>query len=135
MTKRSPPQNEDTFHKARSRLIDAFAQLEARVVVALRAAEKPIKGDTLATKLKTLSGIPNLPSDKKDALDNLLQLIGFRADLVHGAMVLVDIDDERFASFRNARLACEDVQSAALVSYSTLKKMADQIAHHSSILI
>jgi hypothetical protein len=126
-----PPQNEETFHKARSRLIDSYARLEERVAKALDAAGMPIKGDTLASKLKTLRA---LPEKSKTELDRLSELVQFRADLVHSPMVLIDRDGERSASFRNARHAASEVQPTLQVSYRGLKDLADEIDRLSSMI-
>jgi len=129
MTKSPPPQNEDTFHRARSRFIDSFAKLECRTVLALKKAGWPIKRDTLGSKLKTIreatkSGVSD---EITPVLERISQLNDVRADIVHGVMLLVDIDGVRFASFRNAADAINEVQRPAHISYKDLKKFADEL--------
>lgn len=129
-------QKEDTFHQARSRLVDAFAKLESRLVRSLNRAGKPIKGDTVATKLKTLREAATDASISASGIsfDRLGALISIRADLVHGEMILVDVDGERFASFRNARESIEMAQRATFISYNHLKVLAEQLDANSSVL-
>ncbi|KPL67624.1 hypothetical protein SZ64_05555 [Erythrobacter sp. SG61-1L] len=129
MKKNPPLQNTDTFHKVRSRLIDAFAKLEQRVALALHSAGKPVKGDTLGAKLTTLKA---QPGHVEANYDRLAELVKFRADLVHGVMTFVDKDGERFACFRNARNVILQVQPASLVNYRSLKEMAEEIERLSS---
>jgi hypothetical protein len=129
-------QKEDTFHQARSRLVDAFARLETRVIKSLNRAGKPVKGDTVATKLKTLRDAATDASISASGIsfDQLGTLISKRADIVHGEMILVDVDGERLASFRNARESIEIVQRASQISYNNLKTLAEQLDAHSSAL-
>ncbi|MBA4161854.1 MAG: hypothetical protein C0515_07205 [Novosphingobium sp.] len=118
MTKQPPPQQEDTFHQARSRLVDAYARLEARLAGSLVRAERPVKGDTVASKLKTLRDAATTQSVEKtaDALERHSALVQIRADLVQGVMHPIDIDGERSATFRNAREAVNTVQQTSLIS-------------------
>ena len=129
MAEQPPPQKEDTFHQARSKLVDAFARIEAKVIKSLDRAGRPIKGDTVATKLRALRDAATDTSlaAVSDSLDRLASLISVRADLVHGAMVLIDIDGERFANFRNARESVNKAQKATQISYKNLKSFADEL--------
>lgn len=129
MTRNPPPQNEDTFHKARSRLIDSFARLENRTVIALKQAGWPIKRDTLASKLKTVrEAAKTLASTEVDQmLERIAQLNQLIADIVHGIMTLVDVDGMRFASFRNAADAINEVQRPSQIAYQDLKKFSEEL--------
>ena len=91
-----------------------------------------MKADTLSAKLKTLRSIPEVAKGNQKPLERLAELIHFRADLVHGVMILIDIDDERFACLRNARHAAAKIQDALLISYKELKQMAEEIDEISS---
>ena len=124
-----PPQKEETFHIARSRLIDAFARIETRLVKLLDLADRPIKNDTVATKLKTLrdAATPESLVKLTESLDQLAPLFTIRADLVHSAMTLVDEDGERFASFRNARESVNKAQKSTQITFKTLKAFADDL--------
>lgn len=136
MTNKAPHQNEDTFHRARSRLIDAFAKLEAKLVSLLERAGRPIKGDTVASKLKTIrdSATPASIERVVPELDRLGVLIPVRADIVHGTMVLIDIDGERFANFRNARESVNRAQRATQISYRNLKAFTEELDQITSAL-
>lgn len=136
MTNSPSHQSEDTFHKARSKLIDAFARLEVKLVKALMRANRPIRGDTLASKLKTIreATTPESLSESSEQLEKLAALLPFRADIVHGAMVLVDCDGERFANFRNAREAVQSVQRPSQISYKSLLALTNELSELTSQL-
>ena len=136
MSKQPPPQKPDTFHQARSRLIDAYAKFETKLIKTLHRAGKPIKGDTVATKLRTVrdAATENSLAAVAGSLDELVKLIALRADIVHSEMVLQDIDGERFACFRNARESVNDVQKTIRIAYKYLKSSAGEIDKLSSAL-
>lgn len=105
-----PSPGKDAFHRQRSKLIDAFADVEEGVMRLLdqtgskRGAE-PLK-QKLAIVLKAKAG-PAYSSTRKTQVDEAIKaidtLLELRADLVHARLAVTMIDVEMHACFVNAR--------------------------------
>lgn len=65
----------------------------------------------------------------------MLELASDRANIVHGEMILVDIDGQRFAIFRNARESANNSQTAALHSYKAICDLAAKVDRASDALV
>jgi hypothetical protein len=107
-----PPASHRTeaFHLARSRVIDAFGELELEIVALLRGAEAKVLKAPLSQKIAATRKIEPSPRYSKKrreavhlALDKLTPFLARRAEIAHSAMQFVRIigeADER-AGFSN----------------------------------
>ena len=136
MPAKPPPPNLDSFHKERSKLMDGFALVEARLVQAIARKGGLAKGGTLATRIKSLreQGATQHSAELEACFDRLQNLNALRTDLVHGTLGLIDHDGERFAIFSNARDAAKPVQSASRLTYKTIQAISRELTKCAALI-
>jgi hypothetical protein len=103
-------QRTDALHAARSRLIDAFGEVEREIVSILLTSGAKILTAPLSQKIGAVRKVapnPQYSKSRRDdvhmALDKLGDLLVRRAELAHSPMFFVRIigDTEERAGFRN----------------------------------
>ncbi|MGX7926244.1 hypothetical protein ACWPMX_06680 [Tsuneonella sp. HG094] len=131
----TPLPNEDSFHRERSKLIDAYASVEAVLVKAVTSKGEQGKGGTLATRIKAFrAAYPNLSESTEACLEFIGQQNANRTDIVHGVLGLSDSDGQRFAVFSNARDAAKDIQPATRMELAGMKRLRERLTSCASEL-
>ena len=103
-------QRTDALHAARSRLIDAFGEVEGELVSILRTSDAKILTAPLSQKIGAVRKVapsPQYSKNRRDAVHNALDKLGGllarRAEIAHSPMFFVRIigETEERAGFRN----------------------------------
>jgi hypothetical protein len=127
---------EATFHVARSRLVDAFGEVEREIAKLLQSADAKLLTAPLGQKIASVRKIePNPRYSKKrrddvhQALDKLMPLLARRAEIAHSAMQIVRILGEREerAGFRNPATQPERGESVLLYRAQDLVDLASDV--------
>ena len=136
MPGKPPPPNLDSFHRERSKLLDAFACVEAQLVRAIVRGGGKAKRDTLASKIKTFreQRAGNISDEVAGAVDRLQELNSLRTDIVHSQLGLIDHDDERYAEFSNAGAAAERIQPATRLTYQSIREIANELTKAAELI-
>ena len=126
-----PVQRAEALHVARSRVIDAFGEVELAIVTLLRGTEAKVLKAPLSQKIAAARKIePNPRYSRKrrdavhEALDALTPLLIRRAEIAHSTMLVVRVHgegDDR-AGFSNP--ATQPERGESLVLYRT-QELAD----------
>lgn len=102
--------DEEAFHVARSRVVDAFGEVEREIVALLQRADAKVLKAPLSQKFAAVRKIepsPHYARKRRDtvhgALDKLTPLLVRRAEIAHSAMQIVRIigEQEVRAAFHN----------------------------------
>lgn len=124
----------DEFHSARSKFLDAFAVLETHVVRLLIKNGLEPSCLSLGFKIEALRKAKPGPQYAKAAkaaveavLDGLSDLLKIRADIVHAELIVVTIDGERRAMFRNALSVASPAPAYRGVSADGFRTLTQQV--------
>ena len=130
----TPETTSEQLHIARSKCIDAFADVELAVVgLLIRAGAKP-GAESLGQKMELLRKSKPAPQYSKEKrattlglLDELESLTKDRNDIVHGKLAIANIEDNIFACFINAVSNSACTNSARLVNLAQFAKLNRQV--------
>lgn len=130
-----------SFHVQRSRVIDAFADIELAIVALLLRSGTRSNGETLGQKIELLRNAKPSPSYSKvyraeviAQLPELERLLEFRNDIAHSKLQLATIRGEQRAVFVNSREAMELAPKTRLLSLKQLIKLRHQAAKLATLL-
>ena len=112
MTAMSPPEErtEEAFHVARSRVVDAFGEVEREILALLQSTDAKLLKAPMSQKIAALRKVepsPRYARKRRDAvhasLDELALLLARRAEIAHSVMQIVHIigEPELRAGFHN----------------------------------
>ena len=138
MTVMSPPaqRTEEAFHVARSRVVDAFGDVEREIVALLQRADAKVLKAPLSQKLAAVRKIepsPRYARKRRDAvheaLDKLTPLLVRRAEIAHSMMQIVRIigEQEMRAGFRNPAAQPERGECMLLYRVQDLNDLARDV--------
>ena len=126
----APLPNIDVYHRERSKLIDAFAQIEMALVRGIAKKSDGGRSGTLGTRIKAFrDAYPQLSVAAAQCLDDVANLNELRTDIVHGVLSLTDECGRRYAVFSNARDASKDLQSARRMELAAIKRTIEKLVN------
>ena len=121
----------DAFHRARSKIIDAFIVFESALVQRLDQGKISKQGNSLGLKLKCVSklaagsGLTDEAIGRiKEVADRCLPLVAVRNDLVHSQLQLVFLDGIQCVCLINANQPRTGNDTARIVSLPYLQHLA-----------
>jgi hypothetical protein len=124
--------DEQTFHIARSQLLDAFARLECAVIgfINVNGGEIGCPTKPLGQKLELLAKLkagPRLSKARKSEIETAVRQfaphLSVRADIVHGLLNVLSLD-EKVAVYRNATEAGAQYPSARMLTLDQHRKLS-----------
>ncbi len=134
MTKPIPDVDIASFHEARSRLLDSYVRIEEAVGFLLFKAKIPINGEFLGQRIELLKKAKPGPQYSKERRASVLLLIAefepfqaIRADVAHGRLQVVTIDNEPCACFINSRYCAASTRTGRLISMQQFVKLNTQL--------
>ena len=124
----------EQLHIARSKLLNAFVQLEESVVKLLVLSKTSFNGEMLGQRIELLRNAkagPQFSKQKQADVRKLLieagPLLAIRNDIAHGRLQIALIDQETHACFFNARQTSEFDLQARLFSLDQLERLTRKI--------
>jgi hypothetical protein len=126
----------DALHIARSRVIDAFGELECEIVGLLRETDAKILKAPLSQKIVAVRKIapgPRYSKRRRDLvqalLDELSPLLERRAELAHGTLQIVRLRGEKGerAGFSNPATQPEHGENMVLYREEDLTRLANDV--------
>ena len=123
------------LHNARSRLIDAFGDVELELVRLLSISDKKIRLAPLSQKIAAVRKIEASPrysrkqrADVAEALDLLEPLLPRRAEVAHSSMSVVRIEkDEMLAGFCNPAAAASHGRTLQVYTLEQLTRFTKEV--------
>lgn len=123
-----------SFHEARSRLLDSYVRIEEAIGFLLSKAKVPVNGEFLGQRIELLKKAKPGPQYSKERRATVLLLIAefepfqaIRADVAHGRLQVVTIDNEACACFVNARYCAASTRTGRLISMPQFVKLNTQL--------
>ena len=124
----------DTFHRDRSKCVDAFADVEQAVIVLLRACDAKVGNEPFSAKIQKLSNVAPSSRISKAAVAKMpavlvrcFEIATLRNDIVHSKLKIVIVDDEHKACFINLREDDKSTQSARMMTLEGLREVSTQM--------
>ena len=124
----------DTFHRDRSKCVDAFADVEQAVIVLLRACDAKFGNEPFSAKVQKLRSVAPSCRISKAAVSRMPALLGrcaeiaaLRNDIVHSKLKIAIVDDEHKACFVNLREDDKSSQSARMMTLEGLREVSAQM--------
>jgi hypothetical protein len=121
----------DTFHRERSKCIDAFAAVEEAVVTLLGESNIKFGAESFGHKLDLLHKIKASPQRSNDRVKQLHALLKrceaineLRNDIVHSKLQMALIGEDQRACFTNLRDCQSGSQAARLFTLEGLRKLS-----------
>ena len=121
---------------ARSAMLDAFGDLEARICKFLKDAKQAPKAQPLGAKVEAFKSLPSMPQiakanmTKRDSLaEEIAALLPIRADVVHSRMTLHNIDGKQAAIFVNSQNRSDAYPPCRILTESDLCRITKEILH------
>ena len=118
------------FHAERSKLLDAYVRVEEAIGALLAKAKIEVNGEMLGQRIELLKKAKAAPQYSKEKRKQVLELLpefedylAIRADIAHGRLQIVRLDDEPHACFVNARHCANNTHIARLVSRSQFERL------------
>lgn len=122
------------LHLHRSRCIDAFARAEAVISAILCNHAVSVGYELLGQKLAAVRNLPAGPKYSKAsrtsmhaALDELEALALIRNDLVHGELIPMTGNGQKYAVFINPRQQSDLCKQARLMTAETFASLEDEV--------
>lgn len=124
----------DTFHRERSKCVDAFADVEQAVILILRICGAKVGGEPFGAKIQKLRDVAPSPKISRAAVAKMPEVIercaeiaNLRNDIVHSKLKIAILDDEHKACFVNLREDDKSSQTARIMSLAGLREVAGQM--------
>lgn len=119
---------------ARSAMLDAFGDLEARICCFLKDAKQLPKSQPLRSKIEAFKSLPGMPQlakanlAKRDTLaDEISQLLPIRADVVHSRMTRHDIDGKQAAIFVNSQNRSDAYPPCRILTEGDMRRITKDV--------
>lgn len=126
--------SKDALHLQRSKLIDAFAEIEMAVVIILDGAGVAQRGEPLKQRLSsvlTIKPSPTYSKARKSAVDDVIRridtLLALRNDVVHARLSVAVFENEIHALFVNARETNVVGRTARVITLAEMQILTKQV--------
>lgn len=124
----------DTFHRERSKCMDAFAAIEEAVIKLLAQSDIKFGGEPFGQKLELLRKIKASPKCSRQRIARILVLQSrcaafneLRNDIVHSKLQLAEIGNSQQACFTNLRECQSGSQTARLFTLEGLRALSAEM--------
>lgn len=124
----------DTFHRERSKCIDAFAAIEEAAIQILELEDIKFGEESFGHKLKLLGKIEASSKRSHDRVTRLQTLLKrcadineLRNDIVHSKLQLATLGDDQRACFTNLRECQSGSQTARLFTLEGLRALSAEM--------
>ena len=124
-----------SFHRQRSKCIDAFAAVEEALISAIVATGGKPAGDSFGqrlAKLRKASPTSAMSGDRllklQGLLDRCLAISEVRNDIVHSELKLASIGDDQRACFINLRYCTSGSQTARLFTLEAMRHLTSEMS-------
>ncbi len=124
----------DTFHRERSKCVDAFAEVEQAVITVLRVREQKVGSEPFSAKIAKLKAVSPSSRLSKASVGRLPALIArcseianLRNDIVHSRLQIAVINEEHRACFINLREDDRSSQTARLMTLQGIRDTATEM--------